>query len=40
MESARPGYLRLAVFARIQRRWGRSLFGLSFFVLAVDTDEE
>ena len=27
---------RLALSARLQRRLGRSLFGLSFFVLALD----
>jgi hypothetical protein len=38
VKSAEHGTARLAVSARMQRRWGRSLFGLSFFVLALDAD--
>jgi hypothetical protein len=30
---------RLVVSARVHRRWGRSLFGLSFFVLAFEAGE-
>lgn len=33
------GHARLAISARVQRQWGRSLFGLSFFVLAVEPDD-
>jgi hypothetical protein len=29
---------RLAVSARLQRRWGRSVFGLSLFVVVLDDE--
>jgi hypothetical protein len=37
--SAQHSRTRLALCARVQRQWGRSLLGLSFFVLAVEPDE-
>lgn len=30
---------RLVLSARLHRRWGRSVFGLSFFVVALDATE-
>lgn len=32
--TAEDGDARLVVSARVHRQWGRSLFGLSFFILA------
>jgi hypothetical protein len=37
--AVQPGHARLAISARVQRQWGRTLFGLSFFVLAVEADD-
>jgi hypothetical protein len=35
LKTAEHGEARLVVSARMHRRWGRSLFGLSFFVLVL-----
>jgi hypothetical protein len=33
------GHARLAVLARVQRRWDRSVVGLSLFVLTLEPDD-
>jgi hypothetical protein len=40
LKTAEHGEPQLVVSARIHRRWGRSLFGLSFFVLALGEASE